>query len=132
MLTADGDDETKNESSKRVILLPHITINEFKERYNIIQPKKTDLIFPSIDPSHMIKRDFKPLLRDLGLSKKIRIYDFRHSCASILLESDNIKMKDISEQLGHSSISITMDTCGHLLRPDKVVREPDKIFAENS
>ena len=40
VLTADGDDETKNESSKRVILLQHITINEFKERYNTIQPKK--------------------------------------------------------------------------------------------
>lgn len=125
------DDMTKNDSSIRTMILPHIIINELYEKFNELHPIKTDLIFPNIDPSNLIKRDFKPLLQELGLSKKVKIHDFRHTHASLLIDS-GIDMKQVSNQLGHSSISITMDLYGHLLKRQKVANELDKIFTENS
>jgi integrase len=63
-------------------------------------------------------------LKDAGL-KRIRIYDLRHSYATIrLLRGHNIG--DISYQLGHSSIKITYDTYGHWI-PGKFKFEVDEL-----
>lgn len=44
----------------------------------------------------------------------IRFHDLRHTCASLLIaQGEHPKL--ISEQLGHSSIGITMNRYGHLL-----------------
>lgn len=43
----------------------------------------------------------------------IRWHDLRHSCASILIEK-GWNLKDISEWLGHSDISTTMNIYGHI------------------
>lgn len=45
----------------------------------------------------------------------IRLHDLRHTSASLLI-AQNIHAKVISERFGHSSIKITMDTYGHVLR----------------
>lgn len=59
-----------------------------------------------------VSEHFKVILERNGL-KKIRFHDLRHSCASLMLAND-ISMKEIQEWLGHSNISTTMDTYGHL------------------
>ncbi|MFO1043559.1 MAG: tyrosine-type recombinase/integrase [Planctomycetaceae bacterium] len=41
-------------------------------------------------------------------------HDLRHSCASLML-ADNLNPKVIQELLGHSTISMTMDTYAHLM-----------------
>ena len=43
----------------------------------------------------------------------IRWHDLRHSTASLLIEK-GWQMKDISDWLGHSSITTTMNIYGHL------------------
>lgn len=43
-------------------------------------------------------------------------HTLRHSCASVLLTS-GVPMPIVSAILGHSSISITVDTYGHLAAP---------------
>ena len=43
-----------------------------------------------------------------------RLHDLRHAHASFLIKQ-GIPAKVISERLGHSGISITMDTYGHLM-----------------
>ena len=43
----------------------------------------------------------------------IRWHDLRHSCASMLIEK-GWHMKDISEWLGHSDITTTMNIYGHI------------------
>ena len=68
-----------------------------------------------INPSNLRNRSFKPLLRRAGL-RQIRFHDLRHTCATLLL-SKNINVKVVSEMLGHSSISVTLDIYSHLL-PD--------------
>jgi hypothetical protein len=46
---------------------------------------------------------------------KIRFHDLRHTNASLRIEAEQ-NPKYIQEQLGHSSIQVTMDVYGHLLR----------------
>ena len=45
---------------------------------------------------------------------RIRVYDLRHTCATLLLAA-NAHPKIVSERLGHSSVMLTMDTYGHVL-----------------
>ena len=44
----------------------------------------------------------------------MRFHDLRHSAATLLL-SMGVPMKVVQELLGHSNISITMDTYSHVL-----------------
>lgn len=64
------------------------------------------------------KRPFRPAYR---------IYDLRHTCASLLL-SAGVDLKVVSERLGHKSITTTADIYGHLI--DGMAQEPaDKLEA---
>ena len=49
-----------------------------------------------------------------GLSETFRLYDLRHTCASLLLGA-NEHPKIVSERLGHASITLTLDTYSHVL-----------------
>ena len=68
-----------------------------------------------LDPSNVVGRSFKPLLRRAGLPE-IRFHDLRHACATLLL-SEGVPVKVVQEVLGHSSVSVTMDVYSHVL-PD--------------
>jgi len=46
--------------------------------------------------------------------RSIRLYDLRHTCATLLL-SKGINPKIVSERLGHASIVLTLDTYSHVL-----------------
>jgi integrase len=56
---------------------------------------------------------WKPLLRRAGLPD-IRFHDLRHTCATLLL-TKVVHPKIVSEMLGHSSITITLDTYSHVI-----------------
>ena len=43
-----------------------------------------------------------------------RMYDLRHTCATMLLGAGE-HPKIVSERLGHSSIALTLDTYSHVL-----------------
>lgn len=51
----------------------------------------------------------------LASVKQIRIHDFRHSCASFLI-NNGASIVLVSKYLGHSKISITLDTYTHLYK----------------
>ena len=59
-----------------------------------------------------ITSQFPKLLERNGF-RKIRFYDLRHSCASLLLAS-GVPMKHIQEWLGHSDFSTTANIYAHL------------------
>jgi integrase len=48
-----------------------------------------------------------------GLPEGLRLYDLRHTCASLLI-AQGASVKAVQAQLGHATASITLDTYGHL------------------
>jgi integrase len=62
---------------------------------------------------NLIVRHFKPALKRAKLPGEIRLYDLRHSCATILLEQGE-HPKVVAERLGHSSTGITLDIYSHV------------------
>lgn len=121
--------EPKTNKSRRTIRLTtsaarvlerHLScqLEEMERMSSLYQPG--GLIFATetgtiINPSNLRNRSFKPLLKRAGLPL-IRFHDLRHTCATLLLSKD-VNAKVVSEMLGHSSISVTLDIYSHLL-PD--------------
>lgn len=105
-------------SRRRVDVDPEILMA--LKRWKLRCPKgEHDLVFPSstgtpMDAVNMLKNVFYPDLRRSKLPK-IRFHDLRHTNASLRIEAGQ-NMKYIQEQLGHSSIQVTLDVYGHLLR----------------
>jgi integrase len=61
---------------------------------------------------NIMRRELQPLLDKLGL-KHYGLHAFRHFCASWWIDQ-GLGIKRVSALLGHSSISLTADTYGHL------------------
>jgi integrase len=80
--------------------------------------KDHGLVFPSTvgtPLSHRnVVRSFKARLKRAGLPAETRLYDLRHTCATLLLNS-NVHPKYVQELLGHASIAQTLDTYSHVL-----------------
>lgn len=77
-----------------------------------------DLVFPTeVGTPHrrenVTRRHYKPLLKAADLPD-VRLYDLRHSMATLLLMK-GVNPKIVSERLGHSSVKQTLDTYSHLL-----------------
>ena len=49
--------------------------------------------------------------------KQIRIHDFRHSCASLLINK-GASVPLVSKYLGHSNVSITLNTYTHMFKSE--------------
>jgi integrase len=60
-----------------------------------------------------LNRTFDALVKNASLPK-IRLHDTRHSCATLLL-AQGVPPRTIMEILGHSQISLTMNTYSHVL-----------------
>lgn len=81
-----------------------------------------DLVFPGpqggpLRHGNFMGRHFRPAV-ERALPKelhRVRFHDLRHTCASILIAQGAHPLV-VSRQLGHSSISITMDRYGHCSR----------------
>jgi integrase len=63
--------------------------------------------------SNLRRDSFLLILAAAGLPS-IRMYDLRHTCATLLLLAD-VPAKVVSERLGNSSITLTLDTYSHVL-----------------
>lgn len=60
-----------------------------------------------------ITRRFQRLLADAGLPRQ-RFHDLRHACASLLL-AQGVPARVVMETLGHSEISLTLNTYSHVM-----------------
>jgi integrase len=63
--------------------------------------------------SNLVKNSFKLILAKAELPS-VGLYTLRHTCATLLLLADQ-PAKVVSERLGHSSITLTLDTYSHVL-----------------
>jgi integrase len=60
-----------------------------------------------------VTRGFQRLLARAGLPR-MRFHDLRHACASLLL-AEGVQPRVVMETLGHSQISLTLNTYSHVI-----------------
>jgi integrase len=117
--------DTKRVRSRRVVKLQVWVLDLFRKlnrRADEVGPtcdsRFADLIFTAargepINEEYLVKKHFKPILREAGLPN-IRLYDLRHTFATLAL-TVGVAPKVVSEQLGHASAAFTLDTYSHVL-----------------
>jgi integrase len=118
--------EPKSEKSIRAIPLPGYAVEALKdqkEKHKLLVQfagkkwQNHDLVFTTyhgkpITPRNLI-RHFKQVLKDAELPD-VRFHDFsRHTHATLLL-SAGVHPKVVQERLGHSTITLTLDTYSHV------------------
>ena len=94
----------------------------------------TERVFASpdgmiLDPDNLYHRYFIPVLEESGI-RKIRLHDLRHTFGSLLIQS-GASIVYVKEQMGHSSIQVTVDTYGHLI-PGADVSYVDRLDRRSS
>lgn len=67
-----------------------------------------------INPSHVTRRSFKPLLKCAGLPDTNFHAATRHTCCCLLLMA-GVNAKAVSLQLGHSSVAFTLQKYAHYM-----------------
>jgi integrase len=134
---------TKTEASVRTIALPLRLVTVLKqhrerqeaERKAAAHWTESAMVFTSrigtpLAPESLTEH-FKALLSKAGLPKTVRFHDLRHTCATLMIKQ-SIHPRVVMEILGHSQISTTMNTYGHVL--PEVQREAvnvlDGLFTE--
>jgi integrase len=120
--------EPKTSRSRRTIPIPRSLVGELadhrrKQAESRLKKgadyQNNDLVFASGEGTpiilrNLVRRHFQPLLARAKLSPTLRLYDLRHSCATLLLSAGE-NPKVVSERLGHASIVLTLDTYSHVL-----------------
>jgi integrase len=120
--------EPKTARSRRSIPIPQslsqaLTIHRHKQLEERLKAgasyQNYDLVFATGEGTpllrrNIVRRHFKPILKRAGLPESLRLYDLRHSCATLLLAA-NENPKVVGERLGHASIRMTMDVYSHVL-----------------
>lgn len=82
-----------------------------------------------VDPDNLRRRTFSKLLEKAGL-RHIRIHDLRHTYATLRIsKGDNIV--DVSKQLGHHSLKITLDVYSHWM-PGAKKSEVDELDSQSA
>ena len=67
----------------------------------------------SLIPTTSTIATFLPVLVKAGICK-IRLHDLRHTFGSLLIQN-GASLVYVNEQMGHSSIQVTVDIYGHLI-----------------
>ncbi len=120
---------TKTKNSKRYVSLPDSVIDELKAYRKFWVKEKLAMgeewkeeerewLFTAENGKHLYPTS--PTQRWVKFTRKneirhIRLHDLRHTSASILI-AQGVHAKIISERLGHSDISVTMNTYGHAFK----------------
>jgi len=86
----------------------------------------TSEVGTAINQSNLLSKSFYPLLKKAEVPR-IRFHDLRHTAATLLLQQ-GVHPKIVQERLGHSRISMTLDTYSHVL-PAMQQEAADKMDA---
>ena len=110
----------KTKTSMRIIPMPNNLVSDMKllkeESKKIYGFEEKWFVFGDIAPIHpdVLRRRKNENAKKAGV-KQIRIHDFRHSCASLLINNGaNITM--VAKYLGHSKIDETLNTYSHMFK----------------
>ncbi len=115
--------ELKTASSRRKIILPAVSaasLREHRQRalvegtyHNAMELVFTDTDGKPLRKSNFLRRTFYPFLKQAGLPR-IRFHDLRHTAATLRLQQGD-HPKVVQELLGHSRVSVTLDTYSHVM-----------------
>lgn len=112
----------KTKNSNRILPIPDIIFDEIAENLQKYQ-KYTNysplfFVFGGITPFKDTNISNKNIKYSKAASlRTIRLHDFRHSCASLLI-NQNMPITLVSRYLGHAKTSITLDTYSHMYKSD--------------
>lgn len=124
--------EPKSETSRRVVAIPSAIVAALRRHRDTQESERqaagdrwveSGLVFTSrlgtpLDGRNVTKQ-FQAILEKAGLPRQ-RFHDLRHSCASLLL-AQGVHPRIVMETLGHSQISLTMNTYSNVM--------PELLFA---
>lgn len=127
---------TKTKSGTRRIIINNKLCSELlswqKKQELLLKDFSNDILSlhifqdnPIIITKGAIQKKYKKILERDNSLKKIRIHDFRHSHASLLINQGEDYLV-VKERLGHASITTTIDTYAHLY-PSKQKVLADKL-----
>ena len=133
--------EPKSASSHRTVALPAIVVDGLR-RHRVRQLEERlaaggrwpddprDLVFLSTTGTPLegvnVTRRFQALLAEAELPRQ-RFHDLRHACATLLL-AQGVAPRVVMETLGHSQISLTMNTYSHVV-PSMARHAADRMDA---
>lgn len=105
----------KNFASNRTIEIP---VSLIKDMLALKTNCDDDFVFGGTRPlaDRTTDRAFVSYCSKAGV-KKIRLHDFRHSCASLLI-SQGVSIVAVSKRLGHTNIEQTLNTYSHMMPSD--------------
>src|SRR5699024_5286863 len=129
---------TKNKQSIRTIRMDKGTMDLFEDlfkkrkkheenKYNLVFFNNPDTLYKVISNSY-VNRVLKRLLNTLNIKPVITIHGLRHTHASILIYKKDISVNYISERLGHSTVTTTLEKYSHVLR--ELRSEDEKLTKE--
>jgi integrase len=108
--------EPKTRGSRRAIALPPFAVMALRAHASTWQSNAGALLFTNLDGTPLVgtvlTKQFQRILKAAGLPR-IRFHDLRHTAATLLL-GRGVHPKIVSEMLGHSSISMTLDLYSHV------------------
>jgi integrase len=115
-------DDTKRKRSRRVVKLQGFVLNALQaargnQKVSRHASSANELIFATLTGSplkqRVVKREFRRLLAKAGI-RPVRMYDLRHTAATLGIAA-GVSVKVIADQLGHASISFTLERYSHVL-----------------
>lgn len=133
--------EGKTRSSTRTIPLSPALVKTLQAHWERQQQERTELgtdwrehglVFPSEVGTPLsgrnLVRHFKSVLKKADLPD-IRFHDLRHTCATLMI-SQGTHARVVMEVLGHSQISVTMNTYAHVVSEaqKEAIQGLDRLF----
>ena len=126
--------DTKTKDSYRIVPITKVLLNDLKMLYE--QSKKE---YCNFNDNFFVASDARPIadstiydrrtkLAEAANLKSIRLHDFRHSCASLLINNGaNVTL--VAKFLGHTKIEETLNTYSHMFSTalDNVVSIIDNL-----
>lgn len=122
----------KTNGSNRILPIPKKLLKDLKELQNFYKSysnfNNSWFVFGGILPLQDTTIQSRKDEHCKKLGKSIRIHDFRHSCASLLI-NNGASINLVAKYLGHSKVSTTLNTYTHLFKNqfEEIVNFIDKL-----
>jgi integrase len=120
---------------RRTVHIPRQLCDELGAYLRDRPHQPTDLVFAAPDGGQLrhnlfYRRYYKPGVLAAGLPPEFRFHDLRHTCAALLI-GEGHQQYEIMRHLGHSSITVTIDTHEHLFpsRAEAVADTLERVWA---